>query len=187
MQRSNFGRIVATLFVGLLVIGSAAADQTFETNDTKITVPTASPVQFTAFEQYDVAAFEGQFTISGIYRYGYLTNDPKNDAHYGELDLTFVPDHADAIKLPYLRSFGPIKELFFENSAKFVKDSIPQDKLNLLRQRKLYSISGRVTIRVDRYKAWAECGSPYYRVRFLGLEQPAEIRLSRKATEIYGC
>jgi hypothetical protein len=145
----------------------------------ELVVPPDSPARFSAFEQYEVADFTGQFVLTGTYRYGYLTKNPADDATYGELDLYFVPDRKFAATLPYWRRRGKVSEVHFKNDKAFVKAVISNDVVMKLRRKKIFSTSGRASIWVENYQAWLECDSPNYAVRFISLHNPQAVRLSQ--------
>ena len=180
-------RAFAAILAAAAFWGPSDADQVISGKSVEFVVPSASPVRFKAMAQYDVANFDGEFVITARYRYGYLTNDPERDAKYGTLELKFEPEPTFAKQLPYVKSYGPVKELFFENPDDFIKAAIPASELKRLKERALYSISGTATVRLDRYKAWDECGAPYYYVHFLALERPPQIQVSQNVEEEDGC
>jgi hypothetical protein len=152
-----------------------------------IVSPHAAPVRFASFGRHGTAKFNGRFELTGTYRYGYLTNNPAADSAYGVLALSFVPDLKTAEKLPYWQGFAPPATLGFSNPRTFVRRVIPPDAVAKLKQKKMFSISGRAAIVVDYYRAGIECDSAYYDVRFLSVVRPRPIRISQNFVRQYRC
>jgi hypothetical protein len=152
-----------------------------------IVIPDGAPVRFFSFGREETAKFTGWFELRGTYHYGYLTNDRKADATYGVLALSFVPDLQFAEKLPYWQGLTPPATLGFSNPRTFVRRVIPQDAVAKLKQKKVFSVSGRAAIVVDDYRAGIECDSAYYNVRFVSLVRPRPILVSQKFVRHYRC
>lgn len=131
-------------------------------------VPSDSPVQYLGPGSSSTGArFLGRFTLEGSYRYGYVIRDASHQETLRELELAFLPDEAMRKRLPYWQQRGAVREIHFRNPGDFVDAVIPRELIQQLRERNRYSVSGRVTIRVQAFEASVECDAPRYLVDFL--------------------
>jgi hypothetical protein len=190
-------RALHVLFLTIAVAGAALAD---EPNAPQVVavpmpgggmsmtyaVPTGSPVKFEKMEDYALARFAGRFRIEGAYRYGRLSNDPKDDAAYDVIELVFVPDGNYRAVLPYWHERGPVETLFIENEKDFVAAVIGPSLMSDIKSRKRLSVSGRAAIWVDRYTAAFDCDVPTYTVRFLKVDRPPTVVASNDLVQT-GC
>jgi hypothetical protein len=138
-------------------------------------VPKASPVKFEKRLDRALLRFKGRFKLEGEYRYGRLSNDPKDDAAYDVIELTFIPDAKYLAVLPYWSGRGPVTGLSFENEKAFIAKVISPPLVADVRNRKSLSITGRAAIWVDRYTAAFDCDRPTYTVRFLRVAAPPSV------------
>ena len=140
-------------------------------------VPKASPVKFDKKQKDDhtAATFSGQFRVEGEYRYGRLSNDPKDEAAYDMIELVFVPDPAFRADLPYWYERGPVEELSIENAEDFAAAVIGPSLVQEVKRRRRMSVSGRAAIVVDRYTASVVCDTPTYTVHFLKVDKPPTV------------
>ena len=149
-------------------------------------IPKSSPVKFEKRLDAALIRFKGRFRIEGQYRYGRLSNDPKEDAAYDVIELTFVPDAAYLAMLPYWADRGPVTELTFENEKDFIGKVIGPQLASDVHERKRLSVTGRAVIWVDRYTAAFDCDRPTYSVRFLKVDKPPTVVASNNLVES-GC
>lgn len=156
-------------------------------NGLDYTIPNNSPVRFASLGQYGIGLFNGRFVMSGTYHYGYLSNDPEADSEYGVLDLYFVPDKEFAIRLPYWAQRRHVHEMRFRNDADFVKAIISPKAIHELKEKKIFSASGRATIVVMDYRISVECDYPTYSVSFVAVERPGALLTSHVFVEQFGC
>ena len=138
-------------------------------------MPGGSPVKFEKRLDAALLRFKGRFRLEGEYRYGHLSNDPKDTGAYDVIELTFVPDAKYLAKLPYWSDRGPATELMFENAKDFIAKVIAPDLVRDVQNRKRMSVTGRAAIWVDRYTAAFDCDRPSYTVRFLKVDQPPTV------------
>ena len=150
-------------------------------------IPKGSPVKFVSLAQYGVANFQGRFVMSGSYHYGYITNDPSRDATFGQLELYFLPDTAIRKILPYWKERGAVREMRFKNEHDFVTTVISTDDLTKLKEKKIFSVTGRAWIVVENYEASVECDYPTYAVTFVSIERPQVSVASLTLVDQYGC
>ena len=149
-------------------------------------VPKASPVKFEKRLDRALLRFKGRFRLEGEYRYGRLSNDPKDDAAYDVIELTFIPDARYLAVLPYWSDRGPVTELSFENEKDFIAKLIGAPRVADVRNRKSLSVTGRASIWVDRYTAAFDCDRPTYSVRFLRAAAPPSVVASNNVVQS-GC
>lgn len=150
-------------------------------------IPGDSPVRFASLGRYGVGLFNGRFSVSGTYHYGYLSNSPEADSEYGVLDLYFVPDKKVAIRLPFWAQRRHVHEMRFKNDADFVKAIISPKAIRELKEKKIFSVSGRATVVVADYRISVECDYPTYSVSFIAAEQPGVLLASHAFVEQFGC
>jgi hypothetical protein len=84
--------------------------------------------------------------------------------------LVFVPDPADARRLPYFEHLGHVQRVAFDNPSTFVEDAIPAATLTRLAKGELTTASGRVRIEVEGLFASVDCDQPGYTVTFVAVE-----------------
>jgi hypothetical protein len=149
-------------------------------------MPSGSPLQFDKRLDQALVRFKGTFRLEGEYRYGRLSNDPKDDAAYDVIMLTFVPDAKYLAMLPYWADRGPVTELMFENEKDFIAKVINPSAVADIRSRKRMSVTGRTAIMVDRYTLAFDCDNPTYTVRFLKVDVPPTLVASNN-TLSSGC
>jgi hypothetical protein len=149
-------------------------------------MPHGSPVQFEKRMDAALLRFRGRFRIEGEYRYGRLSNDPKDDAAYDVIELTFVPDAAFRAVLPYWEGRGPVEELFIENEKDFLGKVVGASSVADIRSRKRLSVTGRAVIWVDHYTMAFDCDRPTYSVRFLKVDMPPTVVASNNLVQS-GC
>jgi hypothetical protein len=123
----------------------------------------------------------------GTYHYGYLSNNPEADSEFGVLELYFVPDKEVAIRLPYWAQRRHVHEMRFRNDADFVKAMISPKAIRELKEKKIFSVSGRATIVVADYQISVECDYPTYSVSFAAVERPGILLASHALVEQFGC
>jgi len=149
-------------------------------------MPKTSPVKFEKRLDAALLRFKGRFRLEGEYRYGHLSNDPKDTGAYDVIELTFVPDAAYLAKLPYWSDRGPVTELTFDNNKEFIGKVIGPSLVSDVHERKRLSVTGRATIWVDRYTMAFDCDRPTYSVRFLKAEKPPTVVASNNLVQS-GC
>jgi hypothetical protein len=180
--------LTAGIVIGLAIATPSIADKfiPFENRST-VAVPTGSPLRFKSFdnEQYD-AKFVGTVVLSGTYNIRY---EPPGDGDAGYFAAWFNPDTAFLKLLPYWREYRRTRptELEFDNSDVFVRAILSPDKQNALKRGKLKRVTGRATIKVDRYHMNVTCDHPIYMARFLSLENPAQQIARLEDTTTEGC
>jgi len=151
-------------------------------------IPKNSPVRYDHVGKYDVVSFKGQFVLTGTYQYGYLNADqPESEITYDQLDLWFIPDKKIAKLLPYWKQARPVQEMRFRNQAAFIKAVIPADAQLQLKQKKRLSVTGRISVLVNNYRASIECDSPTYSVNFISIYEPKTVHLGGALAYPYEC
>lgn len=146
--------------------GAPTTDPKLETvenpnNGMIFVLPKAGPLRF---EKADAegAHFSGSVRLSGHYEYGHT-----NAEAAGDPVLSFYPDEASKLLLPYWRARGPVENIFFSNPEGLIKAALTPSGDTKVRQHKIKSVTGQLTIWIDGFVADGECDAPYYSARFV--------------------
>ena len=184
MRNSVVTALFAASFATTCVALPSAGDTILKNNIYDLIVPDKSPVKFDSWSGFDFAKFHGAFVLTGTFRYGHLS---ELDKTYDLIGLDFTPDEAVAATLPHWS--GPLKldSIAFDNPSDFIAAVIPVAAVDQIKQKKLLSVAGRITIRVDQYATFATCSTPVYRVRFVEVVKPAEAQVSQITADESGC
>jgi hypothetical protein len=142
-------------------------------------LPKGSPVRFEKRMDAALLRFKGRFRIEGEYKYGRLSNDPKDEAAYDVIELSFVPDEKYRARLPYWHGRGPVEALSFDNAKDFIAGVVGSSLVGEVRERKRLSVTGRAAIWVDRFTLAFDCDRPSYSVRFLEVDRPPTVVASK--------
>lgn len=139
-------------------------------------VPKASPLRLKKVD-HDGAHFAGSLRIAGSYVYGHNfdASDDAESERGAEPELYFIPDDAARALLPYWHERGPVRGLYFSNRDAFVRAALAAPLIARVKQRKVKSVTGRLTIWIDSYIATGECDTPIYTARFLKIERTPDI------------
>lgn len=148
-------------------------------------VPKRGPLKLRKLDM-DGAHFAGRIMLSGTYVYG-RNSSYVSDGFTTKPDLHFIPDPASRALLPYLNEYGPVRGVYFSNGRSFLKTVLSPSTIAKLDALKIKSVTGKLTIVVDRFEATAVCDSPVYTVRFLRIVQPHEMVASNKLAQPIGC
>src|SRR5258707_1381394 len=132
---------IAILATGLTVLAADVKIVRLSGGQFAYALPKGSPVKFEKRMDAALLRFKGRFRIEGEYRYGRLSNDPKDDAAYGVIELTFVPDTRYAAKLPYWHERGPVDTLSIENEKDFLGQVIGPSLVGDIHERKRMSVT----------------------------------------------
>jgi len=178
-------------FIAMLAFSGtcAAQDTLLKVGGWEIVVPDKSRVTLAAQpdEELDaIASFDGRFVLSGEFVYGWA--EGVDEEEYGWLALGFKPDAQSLARLPHFK--GEAADfLQFTNEDDFVAAAIPRRMLDLLKRKKMKSVSGRIAIVVDHFTvAKVPCDSTGYLIHFIAVDHPAVAQLSRaKGGESTGC
>ena len=180
LRPHSFVAIAAALSVGL---GAPASAQSAKAqviplspdDEEAIIVPAGSPMQLaSAAAEYSNTKFRGQFTLSGAYEIVGYGNDAS---------VTIWPDRKSLEKLPYWRLRGGPDELYLSNPWAFAQAVVGKDKLNKLKNGKLESVRGRVTIIADDYETSIECDAANFSARYVSLVKAMQIAALPKTEE----
>jgi hypothetical protein len=133
----------------------------------EILFPGSSPVTPVPSDEPAGARFAGRYAMTGRFRY-------EVDATGGLRVLEFVPDRADADRLPYFADLGHVQAIAFDNPSSFVEEAIPAAILTRLAKGELTSHSGRARIVVEGLFAAVRCDQPGYTVNFVEVEWIAD-------------
>jgi hypothetical protein len=144
-------------------------------------VPKSGPLQFEMADG-EGAHFSGSVRVSGHYVYGHT-----HDKAAGDPVLNFYPDEASRALLPYWRARGPVESLYFSNPEDLVKAALTRSGQAKVRQHKIKSVTGQLTIRIDSYVADGECDTPYYSARFVKNERTGVLVANNAYAGIVGC
>jgi hypothetical protein len=147
-------------------------------------VPADSPFKFAKLEpEFLGAKFDGRTTISGRYYYGQLDNYPGNDM----IGLYFIPDAADAKRLPRWAEDKAVREMILDNSKAFIKAVIPAKVARAVERGHRRSAQGRVTIVAEGYEAVVSCGASIYVTKFISVVKAAKLYAARQTVERTTC
>jgi hypothetical protein len=147
-------------------------------------VPEGSPFTFAKLEpDFLGASFAGRITLSGTYYYGQLADYPGDDM----IGVYFMPDAADAKRLPHWKQEGVVKEMIFQNSDAFIKAVIPPKIARAVKDGKRRSAQGRVTFEAEGYEAVVSCGASIYVTRFVSVARAPKLYAARKTVERTTC
>ena len=155
----------------------------FSDIDTLI-VPESSPLAVRSTDKKEVSVqISGRYVLSGTYHLGYLGWEGEQP---GDWTAYIDPDAADRAKLPYWQRRGGNEHVWIDNQRQFARAVIPADVLTRLQTEKIKSVSGRISIVVEGYKAWIECDAPNYSTHFVSIYKPQLVQLSQAYTG-FGC
>jgi hypothetical protein len=98
-----------------------------------------------------------------------------------------VPDRDILVRLPYWDRQGKIDDLEFANSKEFAAAVIPKDKLKLLQDRKLFSVSGRASVLVESYQISIDCDHATSFVKFIKVNAAPSVLASHNLISPLGC
>lgn len=147
-------------------------------------VPQGRTLKFVKLEEeWSVATFQGELTLSGTYYYGQLSNMPGDDL----IGLYFLPDKKFANTLPYWKQDGRVRELIFENRDAFIKAAIPAGIAKEVADGKRKSARGRATIVTDGFTVAVSCGAPIYMTKFKSLDVPSKLYAARGTVQRATC
>jgi hypothetical protein len=152
-------------------------------------VPAGSPVKFKSNDEWTVASFQGQFTVSGSYRVQYDGVPARKNCEVCVpiWNVNFKPDRAQARKLPHWTR-GPVRELYFQNADEFVGSILSEKTTNQLRSGEMLVASGRTTLIVENFTASVDCDTASYSVRFVRMLGQADMFLAKsKGQPDSGC
>ena len=168
--------------LGLTLAGSAAAGDTRVTGrHVDIIFPPTSPVSPIDSAEPGGRRFTGRYAMTGHFRY--VVDTPQRDAI-----LEFVPDPADARRLPYFADLGHVRHVEFDNPSTFLEDVIPAATLTRLAKGELTTYSGRARIVVDGLFASVDCDQPGYTVTFVAVESIADVASASEPAPVHdGC
>lgn len=144
-------------------------------------------MRFVGLGRYGAGRFEGLLEISGIWHYGYQTDDPEDDSDYGVPVLYLVPDSSAAERLPYWLQRGHVRSLRFANEAMATNALVPLPTRNALAAGHIRSASGRAVVRVAGYRISIECDAPTYWTTFVALRDSASFATSGSYVERPWC
>lgn len=77
--------------------------------------------------------------------------------------------------------------LYFSNPEDLVKAALTRSGEAKVRQHKIKSVTGQLTIRIDSYVADGECDTPYYSARFVKNEHTGVLVANNAYAGIVGC
>ena len=140
-------------------------------------------MRFVELGRYGIGRFQGRLEVSGIWHYGYQTDDPDD----GVPVLYFVPDPAVAEKLPYWLQRGRVRSLRFTNEVMATNALVPLSTRNALAAGHIRSASGHAVVRVAGYRISIECDTPTYSTTFVAMERPASLATSESYVERPWC
>jgi hypothetical protein len=151
-------------------------------------VPGDSPVAFVGLGgkgEGNVASFSGRFVLEGDWEYGYVTDDPSRDAHYGELYLQFDVDATQLRRLPqWKQADGVVRDLWFANEESLVSALVGPGRLEALRRGEIRSVRGHARLVVEGLRLAIDCDQPNYRLTFVAVERSAEAIASRELADV---
>ena len=168
--------------IGLALFSAcwAADDTILKLDGYDVVVPANSPVKLAPQpdkESDAIASFDGQLTLTGEYTYGW---DSFDEDGMDWLTLSFTPDKAVVGRLPHMKD-RPADFFEFVNEDDFITAAIPSQTLKLLKDKKVKSVNGRITIVADHFTiAHIPCDTTGYLIRFISVQHPAVAKLSRK-------
>ena len=101
---------------------------------------------------------------------------------------SFIPTRPRLALLPYWRrAYGSrSRSLDFSNPEDLVKAALTRSGEAKVRQHKIKSVTGQLTIRIDSYVADGECDTPYYSARFVKNERTG-VLVAAMRSGIVGC
>lgn len=145
-----------------LSVGIAGAAQPSDTvikvtDEISYVIPRGSPVRYERTGEFYTVEYKGNFPLTGHYSYGYVTDNPADDATYGELQLLFTVSPASAARLPYWQRDRPVREIYIRNPDRFVQIVVGPYNLEKLRRREIKQINGVITIVVDKFETSIDC------------------------------
>lgn len=175
--------LAAGVLVAIMSSGAVAATttngRTIHVQDgVDYRAPDPGPMRFVAIGQYGIGRFQGRLEVSGIWHYGYQTDDPEDDSDYGVPVLYFVPDPSVSEKLQYWLQRGRVRSLRFTNEVMATNALVPLPTRNALAAGHIRSASGRAVVRVTGYRISIECDAPTYWTTFAAVEHPASLVMS---------
>jgi hypothetical protein len=155
----------------------AAAGNRVSGRHPDILFPLDSPVAPASTDEPGGRRFTGRHVLTGQFRY--VVDTPQRDAI-----LQFVPDRADARRLPYFAELGHVRHVKFDNPSTFLEDVIPPATLTRLAKGELSTYTGRARIMVDGLFASVDCDQPGYTVTFVAVESIADAALANEPVPV---
>lgn len=180
---------MSMLLFALLATGASADTLIHASANTDYVVPTGSPVKFSSLSESTQAHFSGRYRLSGRYHFGNVgaTAETEDMSATDGLVLYFIPDRADRARLPHAAG-RQVRELWFDNRDDFIRAAVPPELARKVRATTGYSVSGRVSMRVEGYSAVVECDYASYTVHFTALVGDAmKVTTDQPPSDRYGC
>ena len=180
--------LLLLLFVATAAVAANAAGHLIHA-DAGVTfvVPSQSPVRYERTGKYGVVHYAGRFPLTGNYVYGYVTENPEEDVHFGDLELTFTVSQSAAERLPYWTDREPVREIAIRNSERFAKDVVGQKNIDLLRAHRIERVRGTATIVVDQFRTSVECDHQTSSARFVRSILAPKNVADRQLADVPGC
>jgi len=155
--------------------------------DVTFVVPSNSPAQYERTGEYGVLHYAGRFPLKGHYVYGYVTENPEEDVHFGELELEFTVSQSTAERLPYWTDGSPVREITIRNAERFARDVVGPANIAKLKAHRIERVSGTATIVVDQFETSVECDHQTSSARFVRAVLVPERVAEKRLASASGC
>jgi hypothetical protein len=179
VRRALFACLIGMLIVFPVTALSQAViplDNTDEKGNA-IVVPRGSPLHVAGIRREDdMFAFDGRFTISGTYYYGWVDPEEPNGA---TLTVTIAPDKTSLAKLPYWAGRSRPTSIEIRNIPAFVSAVVSPDTVKKIADHKSTSVKGHIVIVADKYEASIVCDGTYYTAEFVSVARQNAVIANR--------